>query len=43
MDNNNKLVDDEFNFVIPLMVVGIVFVVALLAFGLFMPSPDWIF
>jgi hypothetical protein len=43
MDNNNKLVDDEVNFILPLMVVGIVFVVALLVFGLFMPSPDWIF
>jgi hypothetical protein len=43
MDNHNKLVDDEVNFVVPLMVVGIIFVVALLAFGLFMPSTDWIF
>lgn len=43
MDNHNKLVDDETNFILPLMLVGVVFIVALLAFGLFMPTPDWIF
>jgi len=41
--NTNGLIDDDSNFVVPLMVVGIVVVVLLLAMGLFMPSTDWIF
>lgn len=43
MENQNNLVDDEKNFIMPLMVVGIVVVVVLLAMGLFMPSTDWVF
>lgn len=43
MDKQNNLVDDEVNFVVPLMIVGIVFVMALLAWGMFMPSADFIF
>ena len=43
MENQNNLVDDEKNFIVPLMVVGIVVVVVLLGMGLFMPSTDWIF
>ncbi len=44
MENpNNSLLDDEKSFIMPLMVVGVVAVVVLLFFGLFMPSVDWIF
>ena len=43
MENPNNLVDDEKNFIVPLMVVGILVVVVLLAMGLFMPSTDWVF
>jgi len=43
MENPNNLVDDEKNFVVPLMVVGIVVVVVLLVMGLFMPTTDWVF
>lgn len=44
MDNQtNTLLDDEKSFIGPLTVVGIVAVVALLLFGLVMPSVDWIF
>jgi hypothetical protein len=43
MENPNNLVDDEKNFVVPLMVVGIVVVVVLLGMGIFMPSTDWVF
>ncbi len=43
MENPNNLVDDEKNFIVPLMVVGVLAVVVLLAMGLFMPSTDWIF
>jgi hypothetical protein len=35
---NNGLVDEEKNFVVPLMVIGIVVVVVLLVAGLFIPS-----
>ena len=40
---NNGLVDEEKNFIVPLIVVGIVVVVVLLIAGLFMPSsvPTW--
>jgi hypothetical protein len=41
--NTNGLIDDDKNFVVPLMVVGIVVVVLLLGMGMFMPSTDWIF
>lgn len=43
MENQNNLVDDEKNFIVPLMVVGILVVVVLLAMGLFMPTTDWVF
>lgn len=43
MENPNNLVDDEKNFIVPLMVVGILVVVVLLAMGLFMPTTDWVF
>jgi hypothetical protein len=47
MDNHNfdanGLADTEKSFVVPLMVVGIFFVVVLLAFGLFMPNTNWEF
>lgn len=43
MENPNNLVDDEKNFIVPLMVIGIVVVVVLLAMGIFMPSTDWVF
>jgi hypothetical protein len=43
MDKPNTLLDDEKSFVMPLMVVGVVVVVVLLAMGLFMPATDWIF
>lgn len=43
MENPNNLVDDEKNFVMPLMVIGVVVVVVLLAMGIFMPSTDWVF
>lgn len=42
MDKPNNLVDDEKNFIVPLMIVGIVVVVVLLAMGFFMPSTDWV-
>ncbi len=35
---NNGLADEEKNFIVPLVVVGIVVVVVLLIAGLFMPS-----
>ena len=35
---NNGLVDEEKNFIVPLIVVGIVVVVVLLIAGLFMPA-----
>lgn len=35
---NNGLVDEEKNFIVPLMVVGIIVVVVLLIAGLFIPS-----
>lgn len=41
--NTNGLIDNDSNFVAPLMVVGVVVVVILLVMGLFMPSTDWIF
>jgi len=47
MDENgftpNNLADEEKSFIVPLMVVGIFFVVLLLAFGLFMPNTNWEF
>jgi hypothetical protein len=39
----NTLLDDEKSFVMPLMVIGIFFVVILLALGLFMPNTNWEF
>ena len=35
---NNGLVDEDKNFIVPLMVVGVVVVVILLIAGLFIPS-----
>ena len=40
---NNGLVDEDSNFIVPLVVIGIVVVVILLIAGLFMPTTDWIF
>jgi len=38
---NNGLVDEDKNFIMPLLVVGIVAVVVLLIAGLFMPTTSW--
>ncbi len=35
---NNGLVDEEKNFIVPLMVLGVIVVVVLLIAGLFIPS-----
>jgi hypothetical protein len=47
MNNVNNgtsgLVDEDSNFVVPLVVIGIVLVVIMLIAGLFLSSPDWIF
>jgi hypothetical protein len=40
---NNGLVDEDSNFIVPLVVIGMVVVVILLIAGLFMPTTDWIF
>lgn len=43
MDNvPNNLADEEKSFIGPLMVVGIVAMAVLLAWGMFMPTPEWI-
>lgn len=41
--NTDSLLDDEKSFIGPMMVVGVIAVVALLFFGLLMPSVDWVF
>jgi hypothetical protein len=38
---NNGLIDEEKNFIVPLMVIGIAVVVVLLIAGLFMPTTSW--
>ena len=38
---NNGLVDEDKNFIVPMVVVGIVAVVVLLIAGLFMPTTTW--
>jgi hypothetical protein len=47
MDNNNfnanGLVDEEKSFIVPVMVFGILVVIALLVWGLFMPNTNWEF
>lgn len=47
MENNgfnpNGLADEEKSFIVPMMVVGIFVVIALLAWGLFMPNTNWEF
>jgi hypothetical protein len=42
-DTKNSLVDDEKNFIVPLVVIGIVVVGILLLAGLFMPNTGFIF
>lgn len=39
---NNGLVDEDSNFVVPLVIIGICVVVVLLIAGLFMPTATWI-
>lgn len=47
MDNNgfntNSLLDEEKSIVVPLMIGGIILVMVLLAFGLFVPNANWEF
>ena len=38
---DNGLVDKDSNFIVPLMVIGVVTVVVLLLAGLFMPTVSW--
>lgn len=38
---NNGLVDEDKNFIVPMVVIGIVAVVVLLIAGLFMPTTNW--
>ena len=38
---NNGLVDEDKNFIMPLMVIGVIAVVVLLVAGLFMPTTTW--
>ncbi len=40
---NNGLVDEDKNFIVPLIVVGIVVVTILLIAGLFMPTATYSF
>jgi hypothetical protein len=39
---NNGLVDEEKNFIVPLVVIGIVAVAIMLIAGLFMPTTNWV-
>lgn len=40
---DNGLVDQDKNFLVPIMLVGAVVILALLLSGLFMSTPDYIF
>lgn len=40
---DNGLVDQDSNIIAIVTVIGAIAVVALLLFGLFVPTPDWIF
>jgi hypothetical protein len=42
MDMNNGLVDEEKNWIAPLMGIGVVAILAMLAWGLFMPTIEWL-
>ncbi len=39
---DNGLVDNDSNFIVPLVIIGIVAVVVMLIAGLFMPTIEWL-